>query len=109
DWLINNYGLDQDITRCLDTRVFYICPRLNPDGAEQALADKPNFLRSSTRTYPDSVNPGGIVISDIDGDGRILSIRIPDPNGPWKISDQDSRLLVRREPVESGGVYYRLI
>ncbi|MDP1678668.1 MAG: M14 family metallopeptidase [Candidatus Nitrotoga sp.] len=109
DWLINNHGLDQDVTRCLDTRVFYICPRLNPDGAERALADKPNFLRSSTRTYPDSVNPGGIVISDIDGDGRVLSIRIPDSNGPWKISDQDSRLLVRREPTESGERYYRLI
>ena len=40
------------ITRCLDTRAFYICPRLNPDGAEWALADAPKFIRSSTRPYP---------------------------------------------------------
>lgn len=38
--------------RCLDTRAFYICPRVNPDGAELALADKPRIIRSSTQPYP---------------------------------------------------------
>lgn len=109
DWLVNNYGADQDVTRCLDTRAFYICPRLNPDGADRALADQPTFLRSSTRPYPGNDHLGGMILNDIDGDGRILNIRIPDPNGPWKVSDQDSRLLVRREPIESGGKYYRLL
>ena len=32
--LVTGYGEDEEITRCLDTRVFYICPRINPDGAE---------------------------------------------------------------------------
>src|SRR5512138_3417811 len=32
--LVSRYGEDTDVTRCLDTRVFYVCPRLNPDGAE---------------------------------------------------------------------------
>ena len=31
-WL-TEYGKDADITRALDTRAFYICPRINPDGA----------------------------------------------------------------------------
>jgi murein tripeptide amidase MpaA len=30
---VTGYGTDPDITRCLDTRVFYICPRINTDGS----------------------------------------------------------------------------
>ncbi|MDP9383602.1 MAG: M14 family metallopeptidase [Chloroflexota bacterium] len=108
--LVTGYGTDPDITRCLDTRVFYICPRLNPDGAEWALADKPKIIRSSTRPYPYDEEPlRGLVREDIDGDGRMLQMRVPDPNGPWKISEQEPRLLVRREPTETGGQYYRVL
>jgi len=108
--LVTRYGTDADVTRCLDSRAFYICPRLNPDGAELALADVPRFIRSSTRPYPYEEEPvGGLRREDIDGDGRILTMRIPDPTGPWKISEHDPRLLVRREPTETGGRYYRLL
>lgn len=108
--LLKNYGHDPDITRCLDTRAFYICPRLNSDGAEWALAERPKLIRSSTRPYPHDEEPiGGLVREDIDGDGRVLTMRIPDPHGPWKISERDPRLLVRREPTESGGQYFRLL
>ena len=108
--LAGGYGGDADITRALDTRVFYVCPRLNPDGAELALADRPRLIRSSTRPYPNEDEPiGGLERQDVDGDGRILSMRIPDPNGPWKVSDQDPRLLVRRDPTEMGGRYFRVL
>ena len=108
--LVTAYGSDPDVTRCLDTRAFYVCPRVNPDGAELALADSPKIIRSSTRPYPYDEDPiGGLVMEDIDGDGRILLMRIPDPNGPWKVCDQDPRLLVRREPAGLGGQYYRLL
>jgi murein tripeptide amidase MpaA len=110
DVLLQGYGRDADITRCLDTRAFYICPRANPDGAEWALADTPRLVRSGTRRYPfEETPPGGLVIEDIDGDGRILTMRIPDDNGPWKICPEEPRLLVRREPTEIGGSYYRLL
>ncbi|HSU43154.1 MAG TPA: M14 family zinc carboxypeptidase, partial [Casimicrobiaceae bacterium] len=39
DTLVRQYGHDADVTRALDTRAFYVCPRINPDGAEWALAD----------------------------------------------------------------------
>ncbi|MCA1992387.1 MAG: M14 family metallopeptidase, partial [Coleofasciculus sp. S288] len=108
--LVKGYGTNPDITRCLDTRVFYICPRVNPDGAELALADRPRYLRSSTRPYPyDEGDREGLAIEDMDGDGRILNMRIPDPNGPWKICPTEPRLLVQREPTEIGGEYYRLL
>jgi murein tripeptide amidase MpaA len=108
--LVAAYGSDADITRCVDTRAFYICPRMNPDGAELALADKPKIIRSSTRPYPYDEEPlGGLVEEDIDGDGRMLMMRIPDPNGTWKICPEEPRLLVRRGPTETGGQYYRLL
>jgi murein tripeptide amidase MpaA len=108
--LISRYGKDQEITRCLDTRTFYVVPRVNPDGAEWALADKPRIVRSSTRPYPYDEEPlEGLLSEDVDGDGRILTMRIPDPNGAWKAHPEDTRLMVRRDPVETGGVYYRLL
>jgi murein tripeptide amidase MpaA len=53
--LLAQYGADHRITYALDSRVFYVVPRLNPDGAEWALADKPKYVRSSTRPYPRSM------------------------------------------------------
>ena len=108
--LVTAHGRDADVTRCLDTRVFYVCPRLNPDGAEWALADIPKIIRSSTRPYPYDEDPvAGLRREDIDGDGRVLTMRVPDPNGPWKVSDLDPRLMVRRDPTETAGRYFRLL
>lgn len=108
--LLTSYGHDEEVTRCLDTRVFYICPRVNPDGAEWALEPQPRLIRSSTRPYPYDEDPiGGLVIGDIDGDGRILTMRVPDRSGPWKICPEEPRLMVRRDPTETGGRYYRLL
>jgi murein tripeptide amidase MpaA len=108
------YGKDAEVTRALDTRAFYVVPRINPDGAEWALADSPKYIRSSTRTYPRRYPDieerlDGLEPQDIDGDGKILRMRIRDANGHWKKHPQDERLMVRREPTESGGDYYRIV
>src|SRR4030095_8149257 len=108
--LVMEYGRDPDITRVLDTRAFYVCPRINPDGAEWALADKPKWIRSSTRPYPHGEEDlEGLTVEDIDGDGRILQMRIPDANGVWKCHPDEPRLMIRREPAETGGQYYRTV
>ncbi|HTP98925.1 MAG TPA: M14 family metallopeptidase [Casimicrobiaceae bacterium] len=108
--LVQGYGRDADITRALDTRAFYICPRINPDGAEWALADKPKWVRSSTRPYPHGEEDlEGLTVEDVDGDGRILQMRFPDPNGVWKSHPEEPRLMIRRDPTETGGTYYRIV
>src|SRR5712671_5399823 len=104
------YGSDPDITRLLDTRVVYACPRINPDGAEWALADRPRYIRSSTRPYPFDEDPvDGLTIEDVDGDGRILLMRIADANGTHKAHPQEPRLMVARDPAEYGGQYWRIL
>ena len=57
--LVTQYGVDDDVTRALDTRAFYINPRVNPDGAEWALAERPKWVRSSTRAVPVRRGRGG--------------------------------------------------
>jgi murein tripeptide amidase MpaA len=108
--LEQGYGSDAELTRLLDSRAFYICPRINPDGAEWALADKPKYIRSSTRPYPFDEEPvDGLSVEDVDGDGRILTMRIADPNGGYKAHASEPRLMTPRDPAESGGQYWRVI
>src|SRR5436190_4766953 len=101
DKLFRGYGSDPKVTRCLDSRVFYVVPRLNPDGAELAMADRPRFVRSSVRPYPRLDEQDGLYEEDLDGDGRILMMRFEDPNGAWKVDPEEPRLMVRREPDEA--------
>ena len=112
--LVTGYGSAEPqhrgIRELLDTRVIYMVPRLCPDGAELALADKPRQIRSSTRPYPhDEPEVEGLTVEDIDGDGRMLSMRIPDPHGTWKKHPKEPRIMVPREPGEFGGEYYRIL
>ncbi len=108
--LASGYAEDPKLRQLLDTRVVYIVPRLNPDGAELALADRPRHIRASTRPYPYDEEPvDGLTVEDIDGDGRMLYMRFPDPHGPYKKNATDARLMVAREPGEFGGEYYRVM
>ncbi|HET9207938.1 MAG TPA: M14 family metallopeptidase [Burkholderiaceae bacterium] len=108
--LVTGYGQDPATTQLLDSRVVYLCPRLNPDGAELALADRPRYIRSSTRPYPfDEPHIEGLTIEDVDGDGRVLFMRMADPHGSWKSHPEDARLMVPREPGEFGGTYWRVM
>jgi murein tripeptide amidase MpaA len=109
DRLLSGYGDDEQVTRLLDTRALYVVPRLNPDGPELALAERPRFIRSSTRPWPLAEEVDGLFEEDLDGDGRILMMRIEDPNGAWKEHPDEPRLVVRREPEDVGGTYYRVL
>lgn len=98
--LVTGFGEDTSITRALQRRTFYIVPRVNPDGVEWALADSPQYRRSSTRPWPwrDAHRAPGLHERDLDGDGRVLTMRIPDPNGAWMVSTLDPRLMAPVPP-----------
>src|SRR5690606_34348703 len=72
---------DARAVEALRSRTFHVVPRVNPDGAEWALADRPRLRRSSTRPWPwpDAHEWPGAHAEDVDGDGRILQMRIADP------------------------------
>jgi murein tripeptide amidase MpaA len=108
--LLNDYGSDELVTRALDTRAFYVVPRLNPDGAERGLKER-RFIRSSVRPYPREQLDDGLHVQDADGDGRVLDMRIEDTNGAWRPHPDEPALLIRRDPVDApaDGPFYRLM
>jgi hypothetical protein len=106
--LVATYGTDERVTRLLDTRTVYVLPRMTPDGVDATL-DQGRFIRSVDRPYPTALPQSGIIASDVNGDGRSVFMRLRDPNGPWKEYAQDKRLLVPRDPDETGGNYWRVL
>ena len=106
--LIVDYATDDKMKWLLDNTVYYIIPRVNPDGAAACMAKKPHFVRSSMRPYPYNEMPEGLQAQDITGDGRVRQMRLKDPSGDWKVSPDDPRLMVKREPTEVEGEFYRL-
>lgn len=107
-YLLANHGSDDDVTRMLDTSVLYAIPRINCDGSEAYLTSAA-FMRSSLRPWPEEEQQDGLYQKDMDGDGWVTTMRIKDPNGPWKVSSKDPRLMIPRRPDEFGGEYYFVI
>lgn len=107
-YVLERYGSDPFVTELLDTRTLYILPRVNPDGAEISMTT-PYQTVGNGHYLPWEEQPTGLHIEDIDGDGRALQMRIPDPKGEWKVSEVDPRLLVLRRPGDLGGTYYRML
>ena len=105
--LLSSYGEEVAITRLLDANAVYIIPAISPDGVEHVLSGT-GWVRSGTRLYPHEEERDGLHPQDVDGDGQILSMRIEDPGGGWKVSTSDPRLLVPRRFNDSEGPFYRV-
>lgn len=105
---LTQYGQDEKITRVLDRSAIYLLPRLSVDGAEKYLTT-PYTLRSSTRLYPYVEERDGLYPDDIDGNGWILTMRVPNSNGDWKCSEKDPRIMRKRGIDDEGGTYYSLL
>lgn len=107
-YLLENYGTDPQVTRLLDQQVFYILPRINPDGAELAL--QPPYFNwcGNGRYMPGADRIAGLIPEDIDGDGYLVWMRVPDPLGEWKKSPDNADIMIQRAPHEHGGEYFRL-
>lgn len=98
--LLTEYGRDPQITRLLDTQVFYIRPKFNPDGSDLVLRED-QALRSSVHPVDDDHDgvPDDDPAQDLNGDGWITEMRIPDPDGPWFADPADPRIM-RRVPTD---------
>jgi hypothetical protein len=102
--LLTNYGKDPQVTRLLDTRVFYIIPKINPDGSDAYLRDPREPADPDLKPFDDDED--GLAdedgADDLNGDGIISQMRIRDEEGPLKTSPTDPRLMVERGIDEPG-------
>ena len=92
-----------------DAAIVFI-PQASPDAAAR-IAERPLRETSrNTRAIDDdrdrALDEDGP--DDLDGDGEILRMRIPDPDGALVIDVSDPRLLRPARPEDSGGARFRL-
>jgi len=106
--LLSRYGEDDSVTRLVDEQVFYLFPRLNPDGAERSLQPPYHRWVGNGRVPVGGERDRGLRPADLDGDGFVAWMRVPDPRGEWTTDPDDDRLLLRRRPGQREGRFYRL-
>jgi len=106
EFLVEGYGKDEKVTKAIDTRTFYIIPRLNPDGAElffdDLLYEHPGNLKPRDEDYDWLTDEDGP--EDLNGDGMITLMRVKDKEGDWAIDEKDPRLMKKKEaatPVDN--------
>jgi hypothetical protein len=98
--LAEGYGKDERVTKLLDSTTLYIVPRADPDAAEARFAS-PLFEQWASGAGVDNDRDGRAgedPPSDVDGDGFVTQIRVPDPEGEWIEDPTDPRALVKADP-----------
>jgi murein tripeptide amidase MpaA len=105
--LLNGYASDPAIKQRLDTFVFYVVPRVNPDGAERMFAPVKTGSRLNLTPF-DWDNDGRVdedPPEDVNKDGLITLMRVKDLKGSYMVDPADSRLMKRADPTkgEQGG------
>jgi hypothetical protein len=104
--------LARPMAESLRAALFYIAPRLAPDGAEEVLL-KGRYLRSSPVDDRPQQGHARWVCEDMDGDGRAGYMRVADPDGELvELRGDDGQplqpaVMVPRMP-EDEGPFFRL-
>lgn len=85
----------------LKNQVWYLIPRISPDGTEKALE---NGTRNRSRWISARRNHC-LTPEDMDGNGKILEMRWKSDAGRFRLSEKDSRIMVPRQTGDSGPFY----
>ena len=105
-YLTKAFGHNDDLTQLLNDFTFYFLPSQNPDG-RQYWFDHPNTPHSSRSNQRPIDDDGDGLFDedppdDLDGDGHITSMWMPDPNGRW-IRDRDDPRIFKRVAADKKG------
>ena len=96
--------------RLLQTTTFYVAPALDPD-AQDAIFAKLHVRRGGDDLEVDHDVDGAKgedPADDLDGNGVITRMRIPDPAGGWLADSTDPRVLVRADSMEQRAGAWRI-
>jgi len=104
-YLLENYGTDPDVTHLIDTKTIYLKPVNNPDGHNLYLH---TYLSNRSTVRPNDDDRDGLLDEDapddLDGDGKILTMRWKDgKKGTWINDPKDSTgRIMKRVPAGQG-------
>ncbi len=99
-------GLSPAACEALRDVVFYVLPRMSPDGAETVLESN-RFVRSNLRDDRPDDGRSYWRLGDVDGDGRALAMRVRDDTGEFVESGEVDNLMVLRT-IDDDGPFYKL-
>ncbi len=106
--LAEGYAGDEKVRALLDTTTVFVVPRANPDAAEARFATPRREERASGTGVDDDRDgrAGEDPPADVNGDGVIGWMRVPDPDGEWRADPTDARALVKADRNRGeAGVY----
>lgn len=98
-YLLEQYASNEAVKTSLDQHTFYVFPRVNPDGAEKMFASLQSGSRTNMYAYDDD-NDGRTdedKPEDLNGDGFITLMRVPDGSGQYMIDPADARLMKKAD------------
>lgn len=101
-YLIGGYTTDEAVKASLDKHVFYIMPRLNPDGAETMFA-KVNSGNKTNSTPFDGDNDARLDEDgpeDLNNDGLVTVMRVKDVNGLYLADPEEPMLMKKADPAK---------
>jgi hypothetical protein len=115
---------DEGVAKLLAAHTFYVAPALNPDAHDgmfasprRRLAGRPGTGGAAEVAWP-SLGPldrdldglaGEDPPDDLDGDGRITTMRIADSAGGMLPDPDDPRVMVKADPLEGQSGAYRVV
>ncbi len=109
--LVEGYGVDERVTRFLDRTTIYVIPRANPDGAEARFL-KPLAEVRATGQDVDDDRDGRMAEDppvDVNSDGIIAWMRIPDPEGTWIEDPLEPRVMIPADRKKGQRGRYKLV
>ncbi|NLB41828.1 MAG: hypothetical protein GX815_06115 [Clostridiales bacterium] len=98
NYIMENHESDSKLRALLKDRVFYIVPRVAIDGTEYVLNTN-SALRSKYKGFEHKT----MIKKDLNGDGKVLTMRWKSPYGSFKVSDSDDRLMIPLEQAKDAG------
>ncbi len=109
-YLLNGFATDEEVKASLSKYVFYIMPRVNPDGAETMFSALKTGRRTNSAAI-DADNDGRLDEDgpdDLNGDGIITVMRVKDANGIYCTDPEEPMLMKKAEAAKGQRGEYSL-
>ena len=109
--LIQKLLTDPAQAELLKTRTFYIAPVLNPDAHDGMFQGARRRLQGHAKPVDRDMDglAGEDGPDDLNGDGRITQMRIPDPAGSMLPDPADARRMIQADPTKGQRGLYRVV